>query len=178
MKVIICTENKAKIQAVEEVLRNVWSDIQITGEKFSSDVSEQPMTEKAGVEGAINRSKNAKSKYQDFDYYIGMEGYVDTSDYGMFLAGAVAIIDKSGNIGIGLSAKMQLPAFIKNKIDAGKELGPLIKALMNDTDGDIRQYEGANGILSKGLYNRVDEFKDATKCALARFQSPEFFSKE
>ena len=85
------------------------------------------------------------------------------------------LVDKDGRVGIGSSAKMQLPIFIQQKIEEGLELGPLVKNLMNDTEGKIRGYDGTNGILSKGLYNRVDEFKDAAKCALARFQSPELF---
>ena len=175
MKIIICTENKAKIQAIEEVLGKIWSNVEMIGENFSSGVSAQPLSEEEGIAGAINRAQNAKLKYSDADYYIGMEGYVDTNNHGMFLAGAVVIIDKENKIGIGSSAKMLLPVFIQKKIEKGAELGPLIKGLMNDTEGTIRQYDGTNGILSKGLYNRVDEFKDAAKCALARFQSPEFF---
>lgn len=175
MKIIICTDNKAKIQAVEEVLTKIWTNIELTGEKFPSDVSEQPLTEGVGIEGALNRIKNAKKKYSEFDYYIGMEGYVDTNKYGMFLGGAVVIKDNNGNIGIGTSAKMQLPNFIQDKIEKGEELGPLIKNLMNDAGDKIRQYDGTNGVLSKGLYSRVDEFKDATKCALTRFRSPELF---
>lgn len=175
MKIIISTENKAKIQAVEKVLHQVWNDFEIVSEKFPSDVSEQPLSEAEGIKGAINRAKNAKLKHSDADYWVGMEGYVDSNEYGMFLAGAVAIINKGGSVGVGVSAKMQLPNFIKEKITAGAELGPIVKDFMNDTEGIIRHYDGTNGILSKGLYNRVDEFKDATKCALARFQSPEFY---
>ncbi len=178
MKIIICTENKAKILAIEEVFGRLWLNAEMIGEKFSSDVSDQPLTEEEGIEGAINRAKNAKSRYPKADYYVGMEGYVDTNKYGMFLAGIVAIIDQDGKIGIGASAKMQLPVFIQKRIEAGEELGPLVKELMNDTEGNIRQHDGTNGVLSKGLYTRVDGFKDATKCALARFQSPEFFEKE
>lgn len=175
MKIIISTENKAKTQAVEEVLRRVWSNIELISEKFPSNVSEQPLSEKEGIVGAVNRANNAKLKHLDADYYIGMEGYVDTNEYGMFLAGVVTIIDKDGNIGIGSSAKMLLPVSIQKKIEEGYELGPLIKEMMGATNDNIRQYDGTNGILSKGLYNRVDEFKNATECALARFQSPEFF---
>ncbi len=175
MKIIISTENKAKVQAVEEVLHQVWDNFEIVSEKFPSDVSEQPLSETEGIKGAINRAENAKLKHSGADYWVGMEGYVDSNEYGMFLAGAVAIINKDGSIGVGISAKMQLPIFIKEKIEAGEELGPTIKTLMNDTEGSIRHYDGTNGILSKGLYNRVDEFKDATKCALAKFQSPELY---
>jgi inosine/xanthosine triphosphatase len=175
MKIIICTENKAKVQAIENVLNRVWTNFSIINEKFPSDISEQPLSEDEGIEGAVNRANNARLKYPNADYFIGMEGYVDTTKYGMFLAGAVAIIDSSGKCGIGISAKMLLPTSIQNKIEAGEELGPLIKILMNDTENNIRQYDGTNGFLSKGLYNRVDEFTNAAECALTRFQSPEYF---
>ncbi|MBU0661144.1 DUF84 family protein [Patescibacteria group bacterium] len=177
MKIIIATENKAKIKAIEEVLALLWNDIELIGEKFSSEVKEQPLTEEEGIQGALNRAKNAKEKYPDADFCIGMEGYVDSNDFGMFLGGAVVIVDKKGNTGIGMSAKMQLPNSIENCIHEGEELGPLVKSLMNDSSDRIRHYDGTNGILSKGLYNRVDEFKDATKCALCRFVSPEFFEE-
>ena len=176
MKIIISTKNQAKTQAIKEVFDQVFSNLEIINEKFPSDVSEQPLSEDEGIKGALNRATHAKNKYPTADYYIGMEGYVDTNSFGMFLAGAVVIINKEGKTGIGISAKMLLPTFIKEKINAGQELGPLIKSLLNDTEGKIRHYDGTNGILSKGLYNRVDEFKDATKCALACFQSPEFYN--
>jgi inosine/xanthosine triphosphatase len=175
MKIIICTENKAKVEAIEGVLKRVWSNFSIINEKFPSDIPEQPLSEEEGIQGAINRANNGRVKYLDADYFIGMEGYVDTTKYGMFLAGAVAIIDNSGKCGIGMSAKMLLPVSIQKRIDSGEELGPLIKELMNDTENSIRQYDGTNGFLSKGLYNRVDEFRNAAECALTRFQSPEYF---
>jgi non-canonical (house-cleaning) NTP pyrophosphatase len=106
-----------------------------------------------------------------------MEGFVDVNEYGMFLAGAVAISDKEGRVGIGISAKVQIPNDIKNKIKQGQELGPIIKDLMEDEDNSIRQSAGTNGVLTGGLYNRVDEFRDATACALAPFISPELFNK-
>ncbi len=175
MKIIICTENKAKVQAIEGVLKRVWSDFSLINEKFSSDISEQPLSEEDGIEGALNRANNARIKYPDADYFIGMEGYVDTIKYGMFLAGAVVIVNNHGKCGVGMSAKMLLPTSIQKKIESGEELGPLIKELMNDTENNIRQFDGTNGFLSKGLYNRVDEFRNAAECALTRFQSPEYF---
>lgn len=178
MKIIIATENKAKIQATTEIFKEVYGDVEIANEKFSSDVSDQPMSEEEGIQGAINRAQHARAKYPELDFAIGLEGYADTNKFGMFLAGAVAIINNSGEIGIGTSAKMLVPDFIKTKLEAGMELGPLIQALMNDVDNTIRHYDGTCGILTKGLYNRVEEFKDATKCALARFQSPEFYKQK
>lgn len=177
MKIIISTENRAKIEAVETVFRQVWTELEIISEKFPSNVAEQPLSENEGIQGAINRANNSKQKYPEADYFVGMEGYVDSNEYGMFLAGAVAVIRNDGAIGIGISAKMQLPDFIKDKINQGAELGPVMKELVNDVEENIKHHDGTNGILSKGLYDRVDEFKDATKCALTRFQSPELYGK-
>jgi non-canonical (house-cleaning) NTP pyrophosphatase len=41
MKIVISTENKAKVQAVTEVLSKAFGNIEIVAEKFSSDISEQ-----------------------------------------------------------------------------------------------------------------------------------------
>ncbi len=68
MKIIISTENKAKIQAIEEVLHQVWDDFEIVSEKFPSGISEQPLSEAEGIKGAINRAENAKQKHSDADY--------------------------------------------------------------------------------------------------------------
>jgi len=175
MKVVICTENKAKNQAVSEVFKKIWPDFEIKSIKTESNVSEQPLTEEEGIKGAINRIMDAKNKMPNADFYVGLEGYVDTNQYGMFLAGAVVIEDKNQKQGIGISGKLVLPDAIRKEIEAGQELGPLIKKIMNDQEGKIRHFDGTNGILTKGLYNRVDEFKDACACALAPFISKEFY---
>ncbi|MBT3230307.1 DUF84 family protein [Candidatus Uhrbacteria bacterium] len=175
MEIIVCTENRAKVQAITEVFSNLHPEANIISKSFSSDISDQPMSEEEGLDGAINRANNARREYLEAHYCIGMEGFVDVNKFGMFLAGAVAIIDQQGIIGLGTSAKVLLPKFIAKEIEAGVELGPLVKDLMDDVKGEIRHSAGTTGVLTKGLYNRVDEFKDATKCALARFQSPKLF---
>lgn len=176
MRIIVATKNKAKLEAVEAVFGQVWSDSVIVGESFPSDVSDQPLCEEEGIAGALNRARRAQMSYPEADYCVGLEGYVETRSCGMFLAGAVAVMRQDGEVGIGISAKVQLPVFLKERIEQGEELGPLVRTVMNDAQGEIRQGAGTNGILTKGLYSRVDEFKDATACALARFVSPEFYS--
>jgi len=175
MKIVVSTTNKAKLKAVEDVLTQVWSEVEIIGKQYPSDISDQPMSEKEGIDGALNRARNTQQDNPGADIWIGMEGYVDSNEHSMFLAGAVAIINKGGQTGIGISAKMQLPDSIRKELESGVELGPLVQVLMKDNKGEIRHGSGTNGVLTKGLYGRVDEFKDATKCALAKFISPELY---
>jgi inosine/xanthosine triphosphatase len=177
MQIVIATENNAKIQAVKKVFESVFGALEILAEKFPSEVAEQPLSETEGLQGALNRAKNARIKYPEADYCVGLEGYVDSGKFDMFLGGAVAIISKDGRIGLSPSAKVRLPRFMQEKIEAGAELGPLVKELMQDETGKIRQNEGTNGLLTNGLYTRIDEFADATKCALACFVSPELYEK-
>lgn len=177
MKIIVTTKNKAKWNAIEEVIAPIWSVTEFINEKFSSNIPEQPMSEEEGIQGAQNRIKNARKKYPKADYIIGMEGFVNTNQWGMFLGGCVVIEDKRGKQGIGISAKIQLPADIEKAIQNGAELGPLIQEKMNDIENTIRHQEGTNGILTNGIYTRIDEFKDATRCALAPFQSPKIYKK-
>lgn len=179
MKIIIATENEAKNKGVKDAFLKAFpnENLEFISEGFESNVKVQPTSEEEGVLGAINRANNAKQKHAEADFYIGMEGFVDSNEFGMFLAGSVVIIDKNENKGIGFSAKVQLPNFMRQRIDKGEELGPLVKELMHDDSNNIRHGSGTNGILTKDLYSRSDEFYDATVCALAKYITPDIYSK-
>jgi len=177
MKVLIATENRAKVQAVKEVFTQRFPQVEFFTAKYDSEVSDQPLSENEGIQGAINRALNAKKDQEEMDFYVGLEGYVDTNQFGMFLAGAVAIVDQNAEIGVGISAKMQMPNFMRQAIEAGRELGPLVQEMMQDENNQIRHTEGTGGILTDGLCSRMEEFKNGTKCALARFLTPHLFKK-
>jgi inosine/xanthosine triphosphatase len=170
MKIAVGTLNKAKNNAVENVIKNVWSDAEFISIETNSGISDQPLSDEEAIRGAINRAKQALAKTGS-DYGIGMEGTVSTNSHGMFLHGWAAIIDTDDNIGLGQSASVQLPKNIEDRINNGEELGPIMQELMKDDKNLIRHSEGTAGILTKGLYNRVKEFEDAIKCALAKFVS-------
>jgi len=180
MKIAIGTLNKAKNNAVEEIVRGIWSDAEFYSIETDSGIRAQPLTDEEAIKGAINRAKQAmikvRSSYSvDADYAVGLEGTVHSNRYGMFLHGWVAIIDKEHNIGLGQSGSIQLPKGIESRINSGEELGPIMQELMKDDKNTIRHNEGTNGILTNGLYTRVKEFKDATRCALAKFVSSEWY---
>lgn len=177
MKIVISTTNEAKVNGVKKAFEDVFENCEFISEKFNSDVSDQPLSEKEGINGAINRAKNSMSKFKDADFYVGLEGYVDTKDWGMFLAGASAVIGSNGDIGIGISYQLQLPLFMEKQINSGKELGPIVQELMKDESNNIRHTEGTMSILTNGRIKRIFEFETATTCALARFITPDLYSK-
>lgn len=168
INIAIGTENQAKIKAVENIIKSIWPDAQFSHHKTDSMISAQPLSDEEAIKGAINRARQALND-GNADYGIGLEGTVDSNSHGMFLHGWVAVIDKDDNVGLGQSASIQLPKNIENRINNGEELGPIMQQLMKDDKNTIRHNEGTNGILTNGLYSRVKEFEDATRCALARF---------
>jgi len=174
MKIAIGTENHAKIKAVETIIALVWNDAEFSYHKTDSMINAQPHSDEEAIKGAINRAKQAITESKA-DYGIGLEGTVNTNRHGMFLHGWVAIVDKEHNIGLGQSASIQLPKKIEYRINSGEELGPIMQGLMKDDKNTIRHNEGTNGILTNGLYSRVKEFEDATRCALAKFVNSEWY---
>jgi len=175
MNIAIGTENKAKIQAVENIIREVWKDVEFSYHQTNSLVNSQPLSDEEAIKGAINRAKQAISE-GSANYGVGLEGTVNTNNYGMFLHGWVAIVDKEGNFGLGQSASVHIPKGIEQRIKKGEELGPIMRELMNDEKNSIRNNEGTNGILTNGLYTRVKEFEDATRCALSRFINAKWYT--
>ena len=180
MKIAIGTLNKAKVSAVENIIKTIWNDVEFYSIETDSKISAQPLTDEESIRGAITRAKEAIIKVNkqynvNVDYGIGLEGNIQNNSYAMFLHGWVAIVDKEGQIGLGQSASVQLPKKIESRINAGEELGPMMQKLLKDDENKIRHSEGTNGILTNGLYTRVNEFEDATKCALARFVNKNWY---
>lgn len=176
MRIAIGTLNKAKTEAVKNIIEKVWPGSQYFSVQTDSKIRAQPLSDEEGIEGAINRANQALEKFSlEVDYGIGLEGTVDTNKYGMFLSGWVAIINKKGEVGIGCSGKVLMPEYLKQKLDQGNELGPIVQNLLNDPENKIRHSSGTNGLLTNNLYTRVREFEDATLCALGKFVAPKIY---
>ncbi len=171
MKIAIGTKNKLKIDAVKKILVLVWKNFEIVPCEVSSGVSETPHSDSEAIKGAMNRAQNAL-KLTNADVGIGAEGNVTSNEYGMFVLGWVAIIDKNGKHGIGSSGGVLIPKTLRKYVEEGMGLAEATNKVTSASQEKIRLENGTNGILSNGLYDRAHEFEDATRCALAAFVSP------
>jgi inosine/xanthosine triphosphatase len=176
MIVAVGTKNEAKIKGVERAIIDAWGDVKIVPVAVNSGIL-MPTSDDEAIDGAIVRAQSALKLLRTAKYGIGLEGTVDVNNHGMFLRGWAVIIDRKGTTGIGSSASVILPDFLAKGITEGKELGPLIQQHLSDTRDEIRHTLGTNGVLTKRLYDRVREFEDATRCALARFVSRKLYEK-
>ncbi len=180
IQIAVGSTNRAKNLAVETAFRRAFSekDIQTHGFEVASGIAEQPTTDEESIQGAINRARAALAQLATADFGVGLEGNTVTIADRMFLHGWVAIVDQSDpdNIGIGHSSGLELPEHIKTGVDNGRELGPLLQEMLDDTENTVRHTLGTNGVLSNGLYTREQEFIDATVVALAKFVKPDLYN--
>lgn len=180
-KVAIGTTNQAKVLATEQVLRNElgWKKVEILPIEIEGGVA-QPTAELEAIRLAERQARLAQKKC-GAEYGIGVQGTVQViGNHGMFVGGWAAVLGPESGLGLGSSGLVQVPRAWQQRIEKGEELGDIVDGLVRKQLGGI-EYEyrssiGANGYLTKNLYHRVEEFRDAVRCAFARFISPEQYS--
>ena len=174
MKVAIGTRNPAKLAGIERAFRSTYVHVEFECLDAESGVRADPKGEEELRTGALNRARRALEK-TGAELSVGAEGGTRSDDSGTYILGCVVIIDKSGRIGTGFSAQVQIPKEVEAMLNKGIPLAEAVAAVSGSEKERVRFDLGSNGILTKGLYIRKKEFDDATTCALARFKSPEFY---
>ena len=166
MKFVLSSTNAAKRQATEVLLREVYGDdCSLECVDVDSGVSATPTTDDEGIQGALQRIAHAAAQLPDRDGYFGLEGIITTNRYGTFLCGWAVVKLQSGVIGYGCSAKVRLPDELMHGFDSFRQLSDLTAAAYPDRAAALPT-QGTNGVITNGMYTRVDEFTDALRCAL------------
>jgi inosine/xanthosine triphosphatase len=168
LEIVITSKNPVKIEATLRAFRKVFpnEDFDIETVSVDSGVSDQPMSDRETYDGASNRVKAAERKYKGADFYIGLEGGLDSIDRKVYIYGWIVI--KSGKrIGRGRTVSIQIPKKVYKLLTDGKELGDAMDQLFRTKN--VKQKEGAFGILTKGAIKRVNVFSQAVISALVPF---------
>ena len=173
-KISVGSENPAKVAAVENAVRGIWSDATVVAVKVEAGVNAQPRSDDEAIEGATNRAKRSLQK-TDSDIGIGLEGCTVDTRYGMFNTGWVVAIGREKEVGLGCAGKVLLPERVASEIRNGKELGPVMDGLVGVQN--TKQKQGAVGILTGDRVTRTMAFESAVICALAKFINPEYYKR-
>ncbi len=157
MRLMIATENAAKIESAKRAFSDYFENIEIIGVKIDSEVNEQPVNEETKL-GATNRLNNLKKYCKEnkinADYYLSIEtGIIDL--YGTYFnMNIAAISDNSEKISYGTSGAYPIP---KKYIEIIKEksLGTLFNEIYGN---DETRHTKGGGIeaLSHGKISRAD----------------------
>ena len=174
-KFFVASNNPVKIEATVSGFQKMFPDEQFKVESaaVSSGVSDQPMSNKETLQGAINRVNNGFQSKPDADYWVGIEGGIEYENSEM-AAFAWVVIKSKRLTGKAKSGTFFLPKKVVQKILEGKEMG-----LANDIvfkQKNSKQNLGAIGILTQNVINRTQLYEHAIMLALVPFKNVELYA--
>jgi inosine/xanthosine triphosphatase len=165
MKIIIGSKNPAKINAVRNALPE--RNLEFISLDIPSGVNLQPFSDEETINGAVNRAMRAL-RQGDGDIGIGLEGGVQETKLGMLICNWGALASNDFEPIIAGGARFLLPEEIAIRLRAGEELGPVMDDYAKLQN--VRKHEGAVGIFTNGLINRVDMFTHLMNILVGQYQ--------
>ena len=166
MKIAIGSTNPTKTRAVENVLRVLYSEIELVTLEVPTGISAQPIGDIETRRGAYNRAR-AVLELTDAEWGFGLEGGIVETEFGVMTNAWCVVVARDGRVGVGGSANMLLPDSIAQRVlRDGRELGEAMDEYANTQD--VKRGQGAIGILTRGLLNRQGAYEYIVRLALAR----------
>lgn len=175
INVLLCSKNPAKIAATEKICSNIFASFNLACYETPSGINETPDTDDEAILGCYSRISLLESQcFKSLDYIVALEGLVEKKSFGCFVYGWAVVKDiLREEFFYGCSGKVMLPNSIYEKIDNNNKLSDVMKQLYIDYSQKELDHLGTNGILTAGMYTRIDEFETALKCAFGRARNPE-----
>lgn len=174
-KIVICSRNPVKIQAVKEAFESYFEEIDYKTLEMNQneEISTQPMSSEETLQSALNRIKIART-LEEADYYVSLEGGLDHDKYGSFLTWYICVTNKAGKDSIAGGGRMTIPSIIYDTLKANpeQELGDIMDKLIGEYN--IKQKGGSTAIFTDSRIMRKDVFKRDIIIALVPFLSSVF----
>ena len=172
VKVIVASKNPVKANAVLQGFSSYFSEVNIEKISVASGVSDQPLSDDETRKGACNRAKNAKEKFNEADFWVGIEGGIEKNGNGL-TAFAWVVILSDNKTGESRTTTFQLPAKVAQLIAEGHELGHANDIVFEQTNS--KQKHGAVGLLTQNQVDRTGLYQQAVQLALVPFINPGLF---
>jgi non-canonical (house-cleaning) NTP pyrophosphatase len=146
MKVVIASQNPAKIRAVKAafMLQFPEEEPELIPLSVESGVNEQPMSDKETRRGARNRARNALTAFA-----------------------WMAILGPDQRIGEARTVTLPLPPAVKALVEEGLELGDANDRVFSTVNS--KHQGGAFGLLTRGIHTREGVYTEALVIALVPF---------
>lgn len=169
MQVVIASHNPAKIRAVKDAFSGQFpgKTIDFLAVGVESGVSDQPLSDEETRRGARNRACNAQKIHPEANFWIGLEGGVDTFTGQLMAFAWMAILGSDGNTSMARTVTLPLPPAVQELMDQGLELGDANDRVFATVNS--KHQGGAFGLLTAGLYTREGVYTEALVTALVPF---------
>jgi|SRR3989344_3784069 len=168
--VIVASTNPVKVETVKRAFNSVFPDTQFKfgSVKASSGISDQPLSDKETLRGAVNRVADAKKLSPGADFYVGLEGGVEDVNNELHEFAWIVVESKVGKVGKGKTCTfLAPPIFRKLVLEDGKEVGDASDIVFGQNNS--KQNMGAIGLLTKGIIDRTELYRHAVVSALIPF---------
>lgn len=172
--VVVASENPVKIEAVRHGFHRMFEGekFKVAGMAADSGVSDQPMTDEAARDGALNRAKNARIAVPGGTFWVGVEGGCDYQDDEMVaFAWIVVISDEQESC--ARTAQFRLPKKVQSLVESGLELGTADDQVFGRKNS--KQKSGAVGLLTENVVTRKTLYEQAVILALIPFKNPALY---
>lgn len=164
MKVAIGSKNPVKINAVQNVLKRIYDEVNVAGVDVDSGVPHQPFGKDQTIRGAVNRAKNAYSN--KFDLSVGVESglmEIQNSITDYIDLQWCAVFDGK-KITLGVSSGFEYPPSVIKEVMDGKEVGEVMDKVTGVDN--LGQKEGAVSYLSHGMLDRTENTEQCVLTAM------------
>ena len=169
LRVVVASKNPVKIGAAREAFASLFphASLDVAGIDVDSGVGDQPDSDATTRQGARERVRRAADAEPGADFWVGLEGGVETYDEQLMAFAWMAVMGPRGDISEARSATLPLPPAVKALVDSGMELGEAndrVFATVNSKQGG-----GAYGLLTDGRYTREGIYAQTLIIALTPF---------
>ncbi len=190
LQVAVASHRRPKLNAVWEALTVIVplldpaARFEVIPVEVPSPVRPTPLSRQETREGALGRAEHLRRQALEqglpWQYFVGLEGGLDVwQDRGrrlVFLENWACVLDRSGRPGWGHSGGILLPeALASEVIEQGIELGEAIDRFAGTSN--VRDAQGAWGVLSANLITRQDAFRLAVLSAFAPFYNAAVYAR-
>jgi inosine/xanthosine triphosphatase len=169
--IIVGSENRVKIGAVQKAFQSFNLDAEVIGVEVKTSITEQPIGSNETVKGALERASGALIKKPDADLGVGVEAGL-IKWYSRYLDQPVAVIvDRGGGMTFGAGPAFELPPRILSTVLGDDlELDVAFEKMMGIKK--IGKSMGVIGFVSSGKVVREDLAAAAVQMALVPRLNP------
>lgn len=138
-------------------------------------MNSQPRDEKETRKICLTRIEEIRKYYDDYDFYISIEGGINRTVDGGRIVIFVAISYKNNPPEVVKGCEIPIPRNWYDRLNKDKniELGDIIDEYMGRKD--LKRKQGAIGILTGNVLTRYDVLYHACCCALIPHKNKEIF---
>jgi inosine/xanthosine triphosphatase len=173
--IVVASTNPVKVQAALQGFMRMFTheEFHATPLPACSDVSDQPRSDAEALQGALSRARHARQLLPTADYWVGIEGGIqdEGSDMSAFAWVVILGVDLQGKSRTGT---FYLPPAVAELVRQGKELGEADDMVFNRLNS--KQENGAIGILTGDVIDRMQLYQQAVILALVPFLNPDLYA--